>query len=73
MAFFALERAYAPGFDDLRRTKTVRGKTGQFVQFRPHTTPREIIKVTAKTIWNGERDRPGRSQRRPAAGIFDGG
>jgi UDP-glucose 4-epimerase len=44
------DQAYAPGFDDMRRRKPLVEKLERFVKFRPRTTLREIIKVTAKTI-----------------------
>jgi len=44
------DRAYAPGFDDMRRRKPLVEKLERFVKFRPRTTLREIIKVTAETI-----------------------
>jgi UDP-glucose 4-epimerase len=44
------DKAYAPGFDDMRRRKPLVEKLERFVHFRPRTTLREIIKVTAETI-----------------------
>jgi UDP-glucose 4-epimerase len=44
------DRAYAPGFDDMRRRKPLVEKLERFVKFRPGTTLREIIKLTAETI-----------------------
>ena len=44
------DRAYAPGFDDMRRRKPLVEKMERFVKFRPQTTLREIIKVTAEII-----------------------
>ena len=44
------DRAYAPGFDDMRRRKPLVEKLERFVQFRPGTALREIIKATAETI-----------------------
>jgi len=44
------DQAYAPGFDDMRRRKPLVAKLERFVKFRPRTTLREIIKVTAETI-----------------------
>jgi UDP-glucose 4-epimerase len=44
------DRAYAPGFDDMRRRKPLVEKLERFVKFRPRTTLREIIKLTAEKI-----------------------
>jgi UDP-glucose 4-epimerase len=44
------DKAYAPGFDDMRRRKPRVGKLEQFVRFRPRTTLREIIRITAGKI-----------------------
>ena len=41
------DRAYAPGFDDMRRRKPMVKKLERFVKFRPRTTLREIIRLTA--------------------------
>lgn len=41
------DKAYAPGFDDMRRRKPLVEKLERFVKFRPRTTLREIIKLTA--------------------------
>jgi UDP-glucose 4-epimerase len=38
----------APGFDDMRRRKPLVKKLGCFVQFRPRTPLREIIRLTAE-------------------------
>ncbi len=40
-------KAYAPGFDDMRRRKPMVSKLERFVKFRPRTTLREIIRLTA--------------------------
>ena len=42
------EKAYAPGFDDMRRRKPRVGKLEQFVSFKPETSLREIILRTAE-------------------------
>jgi UDP-glucose 4-epimerase len=42
------DQAYAPGFDDMRRRKPMVKKLERFVKFRPRTTLREIIKLTAR-------------------------
>ena len=44
------DQAYAPGFDDMRRRKPLVKKLERFVQFRPRTTLREIIRLTAEKI-----------------------
>jgi UDP-glucose 4-epimerase len=41
------DQAYAPGFDDLRRRKPCVDKLERFVQFRPQTPLRDIIRLTA--------------------------
>lgn len=41
------DKAYAPGFDDMRRRKPCVDKLDRFVQFRPRTTLRDIIQITA--------------------------
>jgi UDP-glucose 4-epimerase len=42
------DKAYAPGFDDMRRRKPLVEKLERFVKFKPQTTLREIIRLTAK-------------------------
>jgi UDP-glucose 4-epimerase len=42
------DRAYAPGFDDMRRRKPLVEKLDRFVKFKPQTPLREIIRLTAK-------------------------
>ena len=42
------DQAYAPGFDDMRRRKPLVEKLERFVKFKPQTTLREIIWLTAK-------------------------
>jgi UDP-glucose 4-epimerase len=42
------DRAYAPGFDDMRRRKPLVQKLERFVKFKPQTPLREIIRLTAK-------------------------
>jgi UDP-glucose 4-epimerase len=44
------DKAYAPGFDDMRRRKPRVGKLEQLVRFRPRTSLREIIRITAGKI-----------------------
>ncbi len=41
------EKAYAPGFDDMRRRKPRVEKLERFLSFRPQTTLKEIIRRTA--------------------------
>jgi UDP-glucose 4-epimerase len=41
-------KAYAPGFDDMRHRKPMVKKLERFVRFRPRTTLREIIRLTAE-------------------------
>jgi UDP-glucose 4-epimerase len=41
-------RAYAPGFDDMRRRKPRVEKLERFVKFKPQTPLREIIRLTAE-------------------------
>jgi UDP-glucose 4-epimerase len=42
------DQAYAPGFDDMRRRKPLVEKLERTVGYRPKTTLREIIRLTAK-------------------------
>ncbi len=42
------DKAYAPGFDDMRRRKPLVEKLERFVTFKPQTPLREIIRLTAK-------------------------
>ena len=41
------DQAYAPGFDDMRRRKPLVEKLERCVNFKPQTTLREIIRLTA--------------------------
>ena len=41
------DQAYAPGFDDMRRRKPLVAKLERFVNFKPQTPLREIIRLTA--------------------------
>ncbi len=41
------DQAYSPGFDDMRRRKPLVEKLERFVKFKPTTTLREIIQLTA--------------------------
>jgi UDP-glucose 4-epimerase len=41
------DKAYAPGFDDMRRRKPRVEKLEKFVRFRPRTPLREIIRITS--------------------------
>jgi UDP-glucose 4-epimerase len=45
--FVSYNQAYAPGFDDMRRRKPVIDKLVQTVGFKPATTLRQIIEMTA--------------------------
>jgi UDP-glucose 4-epimerase len=40
------DKAYAPGFDDMRRRKPLVAKLERFVKFKPQTPLREIIRLT---------------------------
>jgi len=42
------DKAYAPGFDDMRRRKPLVEKLERFVNFKPQTPLREIIRLTAE-------------------------
>jgi UDP-glucose 4-epimerase len=42
------DQAYAPGFDDMRRRKPLVEKLERFVDFKPETPLREIIRLTAE-------------------------
>jgi UDP-glucose 4-epimerase len=42
------DKAYAPGFDDMRRRKPLVAKLERFVKFKPQTPLHEIIRLTAK-------------------------
>jgi UDP-glucose 4-epimerase len=44
------DKAYSPGFDDMRRRKPLVKKLERFVKFRPRTTLREIIRLTASEL-----------------------
>jgi UDP-glucose 4-epimerase len=41
------DKAYSPGFDDMRRRKPLVEKLEHFVKFKPQTPLREIIRLTA--------------------------
>jgi UDP-glucose 4-epimerase len=45
--FIPYEKAYAPGFDDMRRRKPRVEKLGRFLNFKPQTSLQEIIRRTA--------------------------
>jgi UDP-glucose 4-epimerase len=45
--FVPYSQAYAPGFDDMRRRKPVVDKLARATGFRPTTSLREIIRLTA--------------------------
>lgn len=45
--FVSYNQAYAPGFEDMRRRKPVVDKLFQAIQFRPETSLRKIIELTA--------------------------
>lgn len=42
------DKAYAPGFDDMRRRKPLVKKLERFVKFKPQTPLREIIQLSAE-------------------------
>jgi UDP-glucose 4-epimerase len=42
------DKAYSPGFDDMRRRKPLVEKLERFVKFKPQTPLREIIRLTAE-------------------------
>jgi UDP-glucose 4-epimerase len=42
------DKAYSPGFDDMRRRKPLVKKLERFVKFKPQTPLREIIRLTAE-------------------------
>ena len=46
--FVPYDKAYSPGFDDMRRRKPLVEKLERFVKFKPQTPLREIIQLTAK-------------------------
>lgn len=45
--FVSYNEAYAPGFEDMRRRKPVVEKLWRMIQFRPSTSLRKIIELTA--------------------------
>ena len=45
--FVSYNQAYAPGFDDMRRRKPVIEKLEKAIGFRPETSLRQIIELTA--------------------------
>lgn len=45
--FVPYSQAYSPGFDDMRRRKPLTGKLARLTGFRPATSLREIIRLTA--------------------------
>ncbi len=47
MVFVPYDKAYSPGFDDMRRRKPLVDKLERFVKFKPQTPLREIIRLTA--------------------------
>ena len=47
MQYVPYSEAYAPGFDDMRRRKPIVEKLARTVGFRPTTTLREIVRLTA--------------------------
>jgi UDP-glucose 4-epimerase len=47
IALIPYDKAYAPGFDDMRRRKPLVEKLERFVKFKPQTPLREIIRLTA--------------------------
>jgi UDP-glucose 4-epimerase len=48
--FLPYDKAYAPGFDDMRRRKPLVEKLERTIGFRPQTSLREIIQRTAEKI-----------------------
>jgi UDP-glucose 4-epimerase len=48
--FVPYARAYAPGFEDMRRRKPRVTKLAKFTGFRPRTPLREIIRLTAAAV-----------------------
>jgi len=46
--FVPYDKAYSPGFDDMRRRKPLVEKLERFMKFKPQTPLREIIRLTAK-------------------------
>jgi UDP-glucose 4-epimerase len=50
LEFVPYGKAYAPGFDDMRRRKPVVGKLAAKTGFRPATPLRKIIELTAETF-----------------------
>jgi len=48
--FLAYEKAYAPGFDDMRRRKPLVDKLERATGFRPKTSLKEIIQRTAERL-----------------------
>jgi UDP-glucose 4-epimerase len=48
--FLPYAKAYAPGFDDMRRRKPMVEKLERMTGFRPRTSLREIIQRTAESI-----------------------
>lgn len=48
--FLPYAKAYAPGFDDMRRRKPLVEKLERTIGFRPQTSLREIIQRTAESI-----------------------
>jgi UDP-glucose 4-epimerase len=47
IALVPYDKAYAPGFDDMRRRKPMVKKLERFVKFSPRTPLRDIIQLTA--------------------------
>jgi UDP-glucose 4-epimerase len=48
--FVPYAKAYAPGFEDMRRRKPRVTKLAKFTGFRPRTPLREIIRLTAMAV-----------------------
>lgn len=48
--FVPYEKAYAPGFEDMLRRKPVLEKLAQRIGFRPSTSLRQIIELTAASV-----------------------
>jgi len=65
LEFVPYGKAYAPGFDDMRRRKPVVDKLAAKTGFRPATPLRKIIELTAGALENQTPERPGTAGSRP--------
>jgi len=50
LEFVPYAQAYAPGFDDMRRRKPMVEKLARAIGFRPNTSLREIVRLTAAAL-----------------------